>query len=47
MFPKGCNRGDIFHISRDTVPEGWGIMTEGVRKIICKLHGQKRVHEGT
>ena len=34
IFPKGRNiKGAISYMERKSVPEGWGIMTEGVRKI--------------
>ena len=34
MFLKGCNRGDVSYVERKRVPEGWGIKTEAVRKMI-------------
>ena len=33
VLPKRCNRGTISYMEREGVPEGRGIVTEGIRKV--------------
>ena len=33
VLPKRCNRGTISYMERERVPEGRGIVTEGIRKV--------------
>ena len=33
VLPKRCNKGTIFYLERERVPEGGGIVTEGIRKV--------------
>ena len=33
VLPKRCNRGTISYTERERVPEGRGIVTEGIRKV--------------
>ena len=50
VLPKRCNRGTISYMEKERVPEGRGIVTEGIRKVfklICELYNQKWGFEGT
>ena len=33
VLPKRCNRGTISYMEREKVPNGRGIVTEGIRKV--------------
>ena len=33
VLPKRCNRGTISYMERERVPQGRGIVTEGIRKV--------------
>ena len=33
MFPKRCNRGTVSYMKGERIPDDWGIVTEGFRKV--------------
>ena len=34
VLPKRCSRGTISYMKRERVPKDWGIVTEGIRKVL-------------
>ena len=37
VLPKRCNRGTISYMEKERVPEGRGIVPEGIRKVLIDL----------